>query len=74
MNGDAIRLFHVSDIHFGMEDAVALAWVRQCIETERPDAVAITGDLTMRARHTHLLALLRSMMIASSLLRSSARR
>ncbi len=51
MTGDAIRLFHISDIHFGMEDAAALEWVRHCIETERPDAVAITGDLTMRARH-----------------------
>lgn len=51
MTDRTIRLFHVSDIHFGMEDAVALEWVRQCIETERPDAVAITGDLTMRARH-----------------------
>jgi 3',5'-cyclic AMP phosphodiesterase CpdA len=46
----AIRLFHVSDIHFGLEDTRALAWVRRCIELERPDAVALTGDLTMRAR------------------------
>jgi len=46
-----IRLFHVSDIHFGLEDSRALVWVRQCVERERPDAVAITGDLTMRARH-----------------------
>jgi len=45
------RIFHISDIHFGMQDDRALAWVADCIARERPDAVAITGDLTMRARH-----------------------
>ena len=45
-----IRLFHLSDIHFGLEDSRAIAWAKECIERERPDAVAITGDLTMRAR------------------------
>lgn len=56
MQNDAVRLFHLSDIHFGLEDTRALAWVKQCIETERPDAVAITGDLTMRARHREFRA------------------
>lgn len=45
-----IRLFHISDLHFGCEDKVALDWVRERIAAEAPDAVAITGDLTMRAR------------------------
>lgn len=44
------RLFHVSDLHFGAEDKAALAWFKACVEAEKPDAVAITGDLTMRAR------------------------
>ena len=44
------RLFHISDLHFGLEDRAALAWFRDCVRTERPDAVLITGDLTMRAR------------------------
>ena len=44
-------LFHLSDIHFGLEDNRALDWVKQEIAEKRPDAVAITGDLTMRARH-----------------------
>ena len=44
-------LFHLSDIHFGLEDNTALDWVKQEIAEKRPDAVAITGDLTMRARH-----------------------
>ena len=43
-------LFHLSDIHFGLEDNSALDWVKQEIAERRPDAVAITGDLTMRAR------------------------
>lgn len=45
-----IRLFHVSDLHFGLEDAHALDWFGECVRRERPDAVLITGDLTMRAR------------------------
>ena len=44
------RLFHISDIHFGREDVAAVAWFEACVAAERPDAVIITGDLTMRAR------------------------
>jgi 3',5'-cyclic AMP phosphodiesterase CpdA len=44
------RLFHVSDLHFGCEDTIAMDWFRDCVVRERPDAIAITGDLTMRAR------------------------
>lgn len=51
-----IRLFHISDVHFGLEDSTALAWVADCVARERPDAVAITGDLTMRARHREFAA------------------
>ncbi|KHK89627.1 metallophosphoesterase [Novosphingobium malaysiense] len=51
-----IKLFHLSDIHFGLEDQRAIDWVRDCIARERPDAVAITGDLTMRARHREFRA------------------
>lgn len=51
MYSGPLRLFHLSDIHFGLEDRRALAWVEQCVARERPHAVAITGDLTMRARH-----------------------
>jgi 3',5'-cyclic AMP phosphodiesterase CpdA len=48
---DPYLLFHLSDIHFGLEDNRALDWVKQELAEKRPDAVAITGDLTMRARH-----------------------
>jgi 3',5'-cyclic AMP phosphodiesterase CpdA len=44
------RLFHVSDLHFGCEDQAALDWFADCVARERPDAIACTGDLTMRAR------------------------
>jgi 3',5'-cyclic AMP phosphodiesterase CpdA len=45
-----IRLFHVSDLHFGAEDKAALDWFRAVALDERPDALIVTGDLTMRAR------------------------
>ena len=47
---ESVLLFHLSDIHFGLEDNRALDWVKDEIARKRPDAVAITGDLTMRAR------------------------
>lgn len=53
---DSKLLFHLSDIHFGLEDNRALDWVIQEIAEKRPDAVAITGDLTMRARHREFAA------------------
>lgn len=43
------RLFHVSDVHFGAEDRAAIAWFARLVAEERPDAVVMTGDLTMRA-------------------------
>lgn len=49
-------LFHLSDIHFGLADAAALDWVEREIAAQRPQAVAITGDLTMRARHHEFAA------------------
>lgn len=45
-----IRLFHVSDVHFGREDPAAIDWFDTLARDERPDAVVMTGDLTMRAR------------------------
>ncbi|MXO65624.1 metallophosphoesterase family protein [Altericroceibacterium endophyticum] len=49
-------LFHLSDIHFGLEDNRALDWVRKEVAQRKPHAVAITGDLTMRARHREFSA------------------
>ena len=44
------KIFHVSDVHFGAEDPDALDWFAHCVATEAPDAVVMTGDLTMRAK------------------------
>ena len=51
-----LKLFQLSDIHFGLEDRRAIAWAKACIGREKPDAVVITGDLTMRARHREFRA------------------
>jgi 3',5'-cyclic AMP phosphodiesterase CpdA len=51
-----ITLFHLSDVHFGLEDVAALAWARAQIAARGPDAVVITGDLTMRARRREFAA------------------
>lgn len=53
---EALRLFHISDLHFGREDRLALDWVKAVVADERPDAVCVTGDLTMRARHREFAA------------------
>lgn len=49
-------LFHLSDIHFGLEDRHALQWVQRQIDARQPDAIIVTGDLTMRARHREFAA------------------
>ncbi|MEP7005895.1 MAG: metallophosphoesterase [Sphingomonas bacterium] len=51
-----IRLFHVSDVHFGREDVAAVKWFDALVQAERPDAVIMTGDLTMRARRHEFVA------------------
>lgn len=46
------RLFHISDVHFGVEDRAALDAVARAVADERPDALVCTGDLTQRAKHS----------------------
>ena len=53
---DTLTLFHLSDIHFGLEDRNALDAVTAAIARQRPAAVLITGDLTMRARRREFAA------------------
>jgi len=52
----SVRLFHVSDLHFGTEDPDALAWFAHAVATEKPDAVIMTGDLTAAARRREFTA------------------
>ena len=56
MMAQPLVLFHLSDIHFGLEDERALRWVERCIAEESPAAICVTGDLTMRARHSEFSA------------------
>lgn len=51
-----IRLYHVSDVHFGAEDSVALRWFEETVAGEPPDAIILTGDLTFRARSREFAA------------------
>lgn len=53
---EPLTLFHISDIHFGLEDTRALEFVTDMLAREKPAAVLITGDLTMRARHREFAA------------------
>ncbi|WP_299195827.1 metallophosphoesterase [uncultured Erythrobacter sp.] len=50
------RLFHISDVHFGVEDRCALEAVEQAVRDEKPDALICTGDLTQRAKDSEYAA------------------
>ena len=50
------QLFHISDVHFGVEDRTALDAVARAVADERPDALVCTGDLTQRAKHSEYAA------------------
>ncbi|MBV8684758.1 MAG: metallophosphoesterase [Caulobacteraceae bacterium] len=41
-----VRFAHLSDIHFGMENAPAVEATASWIAAERPDLTVVTGDLT----------------------------
>ncbi|MEP0390524.1 MAG: metallophosphoesterase [Erythrobacter sp.] len=43
------RLFHISDVHFGVENSAALERVANAVHEQRPDALVCTGDVTQRA-------------------------
>lgn len=46
------RIFHTSDVHFGVEDHAAHAVFAKAVHHEQPDAVLCTGDITQRAKHS----------------------
>jgi 3',5'-cyclic AMP phosphodiesterase CpdA len=47
---------HLSDLHFGAEDPAVVAAIGADIAAAKPDLVAISGDLTQRARTREYLA------------------
>lgn len=49
-NDRKLRLIHLSDVHFGTEDAFALAAVERFIAGAKPAALIVSGDLTQRGR------------------------
>lgn len=56
MGSERTTIFHVSDVHFGVEDPAALEWFATAVRAEKPDAVLCTGDLTQRAKHAEYAA------------------
>ncbi len=46
----AFRLAHISDLHFGRTDHRLVEALLHDLEIQRPDLVAVSGDLTQRAR------------------------
>lgn len=53
---EPVTLFHVSDVHFGVEDRDAHGWFADAVAREKPDAVICTGDITQRATHAQYAA------------------
>jgi 3',5'-cyclic AMP phosphodiesterase CpdA len=43
-------IVHLSDLHFGRLDAGIIAPLLECIASVQPDLIAVSGDLTQRAR------------------------
>lgn len=50
------RILHLSDMHFGRERPELLEPLLAAINSARPDVVAISGDLTQRARRSQFAA------------------
>jgi len=45
-------IVHLSDLHFGRADERLVAPLVRTVDTVAPDLVAVSGDLTQRARHS----------------------
>lgn len=50
------KIAHISDTHFGTEDAPVCAALRNDLLREAPALVVLTGDITQRARRTQFRA------------------
>lgn len=51
-----MRIVHISDTHFGTEEACVCAALRNDLLREAPDLVVLTGDITQRARRAQFRA------------------
>ena len=54
--GAPTRIFHCSDVHFGVENRAALDAFAKAAIDERADLVLCTGDVTQRAKHSEFAA------------------
>jgi 3',5'-cyclic AMP phosphodiesterase CpdA len=55
--GKDVSIVHLSDVHFGRDaDLVQLEQIEDYVPGLKPDAIAISGDLTQRARHGEFMA------------------
>lgn len=50
------RIYHSSDVHFGVENPAAHAEFARAAREEGADAVLCTGDITQRAKHSEYAA------------------
>ncbi|MEA3144480.1 MAG: hypothetical protein QOG31_1804 [Thermoplasmata archaeon] len=50
------RVAHLSDLHFGRHDPAAVTALLEDLDRKRPDLVAVSGDLTQRARRAQFAA------------------
>lgn len=55
-SGGTVRLIHLSDVHFGTEDAEALRVVERFVAGAAAAAVVISGDITQRGRTAEFAA------------------
>lgn len=51
-----VTILHLADLHFGAEDVVALEGALRYAQQTRPDAVAVSGDLSQYGRRSELEA------------------
>lgn len=49
-------LLHISDTHFGTEEAPVVAALQQLVREQHPDGVILSGDITQRARSAQFAA------------------
>ena len=45
-----IRIAHISDLHFGKDDETLIGPLQTALQNAAPDVVAVSGDVTQRAR------------------------
>ena len=50
------RIAHISDLHFGADDPQVAEGLLEHLTQRLPDLVAVSGDLTQRARRSQFIA------------------